>query len=110
MALTPAAGVVELARDDDTVTVGPETKRGEESYEAEYTVSRTEEVSENRTSKLIPEQAFRDARLRNTLPFFEDGVETVRLTSGIDGRRPLFENSAHRNIEYDGEHYEAGPE
>jgi hypothetical protein len=52
-----------------------------------------------------PEQAAHDYRLRNTLPYFEDGVERVRYVERSPGY-PSFGVDEPYAIRYEGELYE----
>ena len=77
--IVPTDGV-EHERDGSTVTVtAPERDGGESEEDVTVSVTRAGEAEET----LIREQVMRDwyRGLRNTLPFFDEGVDEVRLRS-----------------------------
>jgi hypothetical protein len=80
--LTPSSAVTETAREGDTVVVSADfetdsTLKGDAVVVERVGDKATDAKDEVR--RVIPERAVRDQRLRNTLPFFEAGVTTVRL-------------------------------
>ena len=98
--LEPTAAVTGSSRDSDTVTVQGEGNDSEDARKAEFVLERVAEASDSRT--LIPEQAVHDYRLRNTLPYFERGVETVRYVA-TNATWPAFGVQEPYRISYDGE-------
>jgi hypothetical protein len=97
--LRPTEEVTATTRDGDTVTVRTAVEASEETRRCEFRVTRRA-ADEGRDEgdgtdegggvrERITEQLLRDRRLRNTLPFFESGVETVRLVEP-NGTYPPF--------------------
>jgi hypothetical protein len=88
-----------VSRDGTTVTV---TARDEaDSEAATLTVTRQERADR----RVIREHVQRHAGLRNTLPFFEDGVERVVLRTDIDTVRNVLGRQQSRSIQVDGDAY-----
>lgn len=79
--LVPTDGVTETVRDGDTFVVHTGDGPGGERFTG-FALERTD-ADPDRT--LIAEQAIRDRWLRNTLPYFEDGIDTVRLADPSGG-------------------------
>jgi hypothetical protein len=79
LSLEPTDSVTGSSRDEDTVTVRAEGDDSEDARLAEFVLTRVDDAEESRS--LIPETAAQDDRLRNTLPFFEEGVERVRFVA-----------------------------
>ena len=103
--IVPTDGV-EHERDGSTVTVtAPEWDGGESEEDVTVSVTRADEAEES----LIREQVMRGwyRGLRNTLPFFEDGVDEVvlrsqnQVTYGMMG----FDEPEYR-FEFEGQPYE----
>ena len=103
LTLEPTARVTGSTRDGDTVTVRGEGSDSEDARPAEFVLSRVDDASDPRT--LIPEQAVHDYRLRNTLPYFEQGVERVRYVAD-DATWPAFGVNDPYTIQYNGEFFE----
>lgn len=100
---------VTARRDGDTVVVTADAESGDDSQTAAFVVRRVDGESgeggdDGDVRRIIAEQALRDWNLRNTFPFFEDGVETVRL-EGRSESAPPFGVAETGEIEYDGERY-----
>jgi hypothetical protein len=95
--LRPTEEVTETSRDGGVVTVRTDAKATENTRRCEFRVTRRAADEgdgdatgdETETRERITEQLLRDRRLRNTLPFFESGVETVRLVEP-NGTYPPF--------------------
>jgi hypothetical protein len=102
--LEPTARVTGSSRDDDTVTVRGDGL-GEEENRAEFLLRRLDSGEDPR--RVIPEQAAHDARLRNTLPYFETGVDRVRYVERGHTTGPPFGVGEPYTIRYRGELYEA---
>jgi len=98
----------EAERDGETVIVTDDRKPTENTRLAAFVLTRTEETED--AERMIPEQAIRWSHhaqsfsYRNTLPFFEEGVETVRYET-YDGTHPVFGVQEPHVIEYEGEFY-----
>lgn len=118
LTLEPTAQVTDSARDGDTVAVRGEG-HGAEERRAEFVLRRVDDIDEgtssgSRTSSddadnprtAIPEQAAHDNRLRNTLSYFEDGIERVRYVEENHGTHPAFGVDDPYTIRYGGELYE----
>lgn len=103
LTLEPTAKVSGPEREGDTVTV-----RGDggvsDGRNAEFVLRRVDEAAEPRT--VIPEQAAHDNRLRNTLSYFEDGVERVRYVEENHGTYPAFGIDDPYRIRYRGAVYD----
>ncbi|WP_224269012.1 hypothetical protein [Haloprofundus salinisoli] len=93
------------AREGDTVTVRSGYDDGDGEM-ATLVVTRTD-ADPDRT--LIPEQAVRDYRLRNTLPFFDDGVRQVRFRQR-EGTVPPFGVNDSFVVVYGGERFRVSVE
>lgn len=102
--LEPTTSVTGSARDGDTVTVRGEGDDSEDARLAEFVLSRVDDAADPRT--LIPETAAQDYRLRNTLPFFEEGVERVRFVEE-NATWPAFGVNEPYTVSYGGELFEA---
>ncbi|MFC6726189.1 hypothetical protein ACFQE1_17825, partial [Halobium palmae] len=83
--LTPTTLVTGTERDGDRVTVDTKPNPNGASGPAAFVVERVEDPKED-VPRAIPEQLVRDSRFRDTLPFFEEGVRTVRLRRPRGGR------------------------
>lgn len=98
--LVPTNEVIETSREGDTVVVhtnvDPEGGRS-----AAFVLERADEEPDR---TLIAERAFRDRKLRNTLPYFEAGVETVRLEEPTR-TTPAFGVQAPYVVGYEGESF-----
>lgn len=107
--LGPTDAVTGSSRDGDTVTVRGENPNADEDTKvAAFVVSRvTDDDADART--VIPEQAARDYRLRNTLPYFESGVAEVRYVQR-DSTVPPFGVNDPYTIRYEGESYRVSSE
>lgn len=104
--LTPTDGVTEATRNGDTVVVAG-ADSGSDARTAALVVRRADGESGDDADdvrRIITEQALRDRTLRNTLPFFEEGVETVRLEGRASSASPFGVKDGDR-IEYEGERY-----
>lgn len=80
--LTPSNAVTGTTREGDTVVVDADFETDSTARGTAVVVERVDEEATDargEVRRVIPEQAVRDQRLRNTLPFFEAGVTTVRL-------------------------------
>lgn len=105
--LAPTNEVTETARDGDTVVVSTDVESGDDARTVAFVVRRADGESGDDggdARRVIAEQALRDRKLRNTLPFFEDGVETVRLEEPNSSVPPFGVRGTER-IEYEGERY-----
>lgn len=101
--LAPTNAVRETTREGDTVVVETAVESGEDTKLAAFEVTHADDGSGD-ARRLVTEQALRDRTLRNTLPFFEEGVRTVRLverTSTV----PPFGVRGTEFVEYEGERY-----
>ncbi|WP_439025920.1 hypothetical protein [Haloarchaeobius sp. DT45] len=101
--LEPSRTVTGTARDGDVVTVDRDIETGYNGRRCEYHVTRVESASDPR--RLITEQVLRLRHLRDTLAFFEPGVETVRLVEE-NAVYPPFGIDEAQYVEYDGQTYE----
>jgi len=101
--LEPTVRVTGHSRDGHTVTVRGEGSDSEDARKAEFVLERVEEASDPR--ELIPEQAVHDYRLRNTLPYFEQGVERVRYVAD-EATWPAFGVQEPYRISYEGALFE----
>ncbi len=107
--VTPTVDAV-AERDGDTVTVTLEDEEaGEDEHSAAFVVSRVDGSAEE-VERLIPEQVIRWRRrrgyaYRNTLPYFEEGVESVRYETHGNRTNPFGTNLPSK-VEYRGEVYE----
>lgn len=104
--LAPTNEVTATAREGDTVVVEAQFKTDSAPKGDAFVVDRVDGETvdgEADVRRVIPEQAIRDQRLRNTLPFFEDGVETVRLVP-TDSSWPIF-GAGDGVIQYEGARY-----
>lgn len=99
--LTPTDEVTETIRDGDAVTV--HTNVSDRSRRAAFVVTRLDDRRGD-AGELITEQVMRRREFRNTLPFFEAGVRTVRLEEP-NGTFPPFGVRDPYVIEYDGVQY-----
>lgn len=79
LTLEPTDSVTDSSRDGDTVTVRGTGDDSDDARRAEFVLTHVDDAEEPRS--LIPETAAQDYRLRNTLPFFEEGVERVRFVA-----------------------------
>jgi len=110
--LTPTEGAV-AERDGDTVVVTEDEEPTDNTRLAAFVLTRTEETED--ADRMIPEQAVRwnyharSFNYRNALPFFEEGVETVRYET-YDGTHPAFGVQEPHVIEYEGEFYRVSAE
>jgi hypothetical protein len=104
--LTPTDEVTETTREGDTVVVNTDREAGGDARKAAYIVDRVAEgeSSDGAARGVITEQILRNRELRNTLPFFEDGVETVRLEEQ-NATFPAFGINDPRLVEYEGVRY-----
>lgn len=105
--LAPTNEVTETTRDGDTVVVTTDVEAGDDARTAAFVVRRAGGAGGDDADgvrRIIAEQALRDRKLRNTLPFFEDGVEAVRLEEPNSVVSPFGVGEAER-IEYEGEQY-----
>ncbi|SFG79113.1 hypothetical protein SAMN04488063_2954 [Halopelagius inordinatus] len=105
--LTPTDEVTETTRDGDTVVVATDADSGSDAQTVAFVVRRADGESGDGgddVRRILTEQALRDRTLRNTLPFFEAGVETVRL-EGRASSAPAFGVSDGGRIEYEGDRY-----
>jgi hypothetical protein len=115
--LTPTNEVTATTREGDTVVVETDVDAGGDGRMAAFVVTRVGDAADatengdeesgdddDAVRRLVVEQALRDRRLRNTLPLFEDGVETVRLVEP-NATTPPFGVGDARRIEYDGVRY-----
>lgn len=101
--LTPTDEVTGTARDGDSVTVRTDVASTEDTRRCAFRVTRADggtAVDRHR----ITEQLLRDRRFRNTLPFFESGVETVSLVEP-NGVRPPFGVTDPFVVGYEGARY-----
>ncbi|QKY21441.1 hypothetical protein B4589_014055 [Halolamina sp. CBA1230] len=101
LTLEPTEKLSDASRDGAVVTVRG-VGEGDDGR-AELIVRRVESAAD--PARVIPEQAAHDYRLRNTLPFFEDGVERVRYVERSPGY-PAFGIDEPYTIRYAGELYE----
>jgi len=104
LTLDPTARVTDASRDDDVVTVRGEGI-GEDAQRAEFVLRRVGDADD--PQRVLPEQAAHDYRLRNTLSYFEDGVERVRYVEQNHAISPAFGAGEPYTICYRGELYEA---
>ncbi|QLG26958.1 hypothetical protein HUG10_05120 [Halorarum halophilum] len=104
--LTPDDTVTDTERDGDAVTVRTDVDGGDDARECAFVLERADAPDPRR---YVAEQAIRDRRLRNTLPFFEDGVERVELVEQ-NGVTPPFGVNEPYGISYDGESYRVSAE
>jgi hypothetical protein len=102
LVLEPTARVTGHSRDGDTVTVRGEGSDSENTRRAELALTRVAEGEGTDPRVVIPEQAVYDYRLRNTLPYFESGVETVRYVAD-DATLPAFGVHEPYTIRYERE-------
>lgn len=113
--LTPS-GDLDTSREDGTVTVTSSHEPNEDEPLSVLTVERVGEEGvppERQIHERIAEQLLRPGMgvmgdpnpLRNAVPFFEDGVETVRYEAP-SGVTPPFGVDEPRFVRYDGEVYE----
>jgi len=113
--LEPTTRVTGTTQDGDTVTVRGEGSDSEDARRAEFVLTRVDDVDEATSSgtptssddaaeprTLIPEGAVHDYRLRNTLPYFESGVGTVRYVAD-DASWPAFGVNEPDTVRYGGE-------
>jgi hypothetical protein len=111
--LTPTSEVTETTREDGTVVVDTAHEAGDGARRAAFVVERlgtdSGETPPTDVRRLVTEQVLRDRRLRNTLPFFEDGVETVRLEEQ-NSVWPAFGVRRPQRIVYEGVHYRLSAE
>ncbi|MFC7199322.1 hypothetical protein [Halospeciosus flavus] len=98
----PTDRVERTTRDGATVTAVVEgTPMGDDATTHVLTVRRSDHEDARRR---IPEQVVRDWRYRNTLPYFESGVDTVRLKARKgSGSIPPFGIDDTRLLRYEGE-------
>ncbi|MFB6073034.1 MAG: hypothetical protein ABEJ88_08705 [Halobacterium sp.] len=108
--LTPAAGV-STTRDGDTVTVTTDAQPGEHEVMAAFVVTRSGVPPEQPLRRRITEQLLRPGPsvdgpnpYRNTLPFFDDGAETVRFEASASEHSPFGVDDPYY-LGYDGETY-----
>ncbi|WP_232686048.1 hypothetical protein [Halobacterium zhouii] len=114
--LTPTADA-SPTRNGDTVVVTTDAEVGENAKRAAFVVEAIRVVPPDRTVRhriteqlLRPMLPFGDRDLfRNTIPFFEDGVTTVRLEAQTT-TTPPFGVTEPRYIEYEGETYRVSTE
>lgn len=110
--VTPTESAV-AERDDDTVVVTDDRDPTEHTRLAAFVLTRTEETED--AERMIPEQAVRwdyhakSFSYRNTLPFFEEGVNEVRYET-YNGTHPAFGVQEPHAIEYEGEFYRVSAE
>lgn len=95
--------VGDVARDSGVVTVRGDGE-GDDDARAELTAHRVEAAED--PERVIPEQAAHDYRLRNTLPYFEDGVDRVRYVEENHAITPSFGIDEPYAVRYEGELYE----
>ncbi|MFC6735184.1 immunoglobulin-like domain-containing protein [Halolamina salina] len=103
LTLEPTERVVDAARDGGVVTVRGEGV-DEDGSRAELTVRCVETAEE--PVRIIPERAAHDYRLRNTLSYFEDGVERVRYVEENHAITPSFGIDEPYAIRYEEDLYE----
>lgn len=105
--LTPTENA-EAERDGDAVVVTDDSEGTEDTRFVALVVERVDETED--AERMIPEQAIRGSsfanphKYRNTLPFFEEGVKTVRYET-YGGTHPPFGVQGSRVIEYEGGFY-----
>jgi len=105
LTLKPTSSVVETERRDSTVTVYAENPDRDGGEQIEYVVTKKTDISTGE-KHLLTEQVLQYPILRNTLSYFESGVEQVRLVQK-DGTAPIFgHREDFRLIEYNGTTYE----
>lgn len=102
--LRPTDEVTAVKADGETVTVRAEREDLDQSRIAAFELTRTDDP-EGQVREYIVEMAMRNRRLRNTLPFFESGVERVRLVEP-NSTYPPFGVNEPRAIAYGGETYQ----
>ena len=109
--LAPTDEVVETTREGDTIVVSTDREAGGDARKAAYIVDRLAEgeSSDGTARRVITEQILRNRELRNTIPFFEDGVETVRLEEQ-NSTFPAFGINDTRLVEYEGVRYRISAE
>lgn len=105
--LEPTSRVTDASRDGEVVTVHGEGV-GEENRRAAFVLRRVDDGAD--PQRVIPEQAAHDYRLRNTLPYFEAGVEEVRYVEGNHAITPAFGVDEPYAVSYRGKLYEASSE
>ncbi|MFC3476979.1 immunoglobulin-like domain-containing protein [Halobacterium litoreum] len=113
--LTPTDGVT-ASRDGATVTVTTGEEPTEDEPMSAFVVERVEPQAETPVRERITEQLLRpdpgfgdQSGYRNTIPFFEDGVDTVRLEAP-NGTHPPFGVDEGYFVEYEGERYRISSE
>lgn len=102
LTLEPTEFATGTSREGGTVTVRGEGSDSEDARRAEFVLSRVDNADDPR--KLIPETAAQDYRMRNTLPYFEDGVERVRFVEE-NATWPVFGVQEPYTVSYQGEQY-----
>jgi hypothetical protein len=103
LALTPTNEVTGTSRDDDRVTVRTDVEATADDRRCAFHVTRVDDgtpVDRHR----ITEQLLRDRRFRNTLPFFESGVQQVSLVEP-NGVWPPFGVTDPFVVGYEGARY-----
>ena len=110
VALTPAEDV-SASRDGDTVVVTTDEEPAENEEPTACIVERSAVPAGQSAQRYITEQLLRPSPglavrplLRDTIPFFEDGVQTVRLEAP-DGTSPPFGVDEPEYVRYEGETY-----
>jgi len=101
--LEPTTRVAGSSHDGDTVTVRGEGNESADARLAEFVLKRVGDASDPRD--LIPEQAVHDYRLRNTLPYFEEGVERVRFVEQ-NATTPAFGVQEPYTVSFQGDLFE----
>lgn len=102
--LRPTDEVTEVEQDGHVLTVHAEREDLDQSRIAAFELTRTDDP-EGEVREYIVEMAMRDRRLRNTLPYFEQGIDQVRLVEP-DSTYPPFGVNEPWAIRYEGETYQ----
>jgi len=105
LSLTPTSSVTEANRREDTVIVYAENTDGDGGEKAEYVVTRRADASTG-VKRMLTEQVFRHPPLRNTLSYFEPGVEKVKLVQKTNETPPFARHDEFTLVEYDDTIYE----
>lgn len=106
--LRPTDEVTAVERDGAFVTVRADREDRDKSRVAAFELARTDDP-DGTVRAFVVEKAMHDRRLRNTLPYFEPGVERVRLVEP-DGTYPPFGVHEPTAIEFEGETYQVTAE
>ena len=102
--LRPTGEVTNVERDGEVVTVRAERPDLDQSRITAFELARTDDP-EGEVRERIVEQVVRDRRLRNTLPYFESGIERVRLVEP-NGTFPSLSVLEPTAITFEGETYQ----